>query len=471
MGSGSNVLVEDTQAESSKEQDSDNNTEGKIDLYYEVRKAIHRPNTDPVREHLNWFLKTFEREVVVSKKGPNDVFEAVINQSNLRYVSPAALRNILTEFVVQERTILEPIIADNLNSRGIEYNDFVRYLRGNATNGMELTLLTLSCMLQKTIIAMAEDYVWLTHAQAFEDFDLYFVVFKSGEMSCARKINGDVVTCELPNLANFESASDRQQPYEHSELNRSDLSSGFNPDTHDTHYDGNQSMGKSENTETPTLRDMSSTELRLDGQIGHNSQEEKDNSILNQSNESTGFTFGIESKESVGIDCREKSEDTDNDDASNISCSLLKVKSFGEDLIENDKSLTEEVHGNLVGGDLSTTVDPNEFDKSDISDEHIENSNKCKETEVDGKLSNEEGPFAKNDNGPDEDLTEVPTTDANQIPVSDNTGKIDDTESLNTSDHSKDSSHCDSKIDTTTDSISTGTNINLHRPNLINNKK
>ena len=463
MGSGSNVLVEETQAESSQDRDADNNSEGKIDLYYEVRKAMHRPNTDPVTENLNWFLRTFEREVVVSKKGPNDVFEAVINQSNLRYVSPEALRTILTEFVVQERKILEPIIADNLNSRGIEYNDFVRYLRGNATNGMELTLLTLSCMLQKTIIAMAEDYVWLTHAQAFEDFDLYFVVFKSGDMSCARKINGDVVTCELPHLANFESASDRQEPYEHSELNRSDFSNGFNPDTHDTHYDWNQSMGKSENTDTPTVQDMSSTELTLDCQIGQNS-------ILNQSNESTGFTFGIESKESVGIDSKEKSEDTDNDDGSNISCSLLKVKSIGEDSIENNESLTEDVQGHLVGGDLSTTVDPNELDTSYIPDEHIENTNKCKETEVDGKLSNEEGPFAKNDTVPDEDLTEVPTPDDHQIHVSDNTGKLEDTESLNTSDHSKDSSNCDSKIDTTTDSIATGKNINLDRPNSVNNK-
>ena len=208
---------------------------------------------------------------------------------------------------------------------------------------MELSLLTLSCMLQKTIIAMAEDYVWLTHAQAFEELDLYFVVFKSGEISGARKINGDIVTCELPDLANFESASDRQEPYEHSQLNRSDLSSGFNPDTHNTHYDGNQSMGKSENTDTPTVGDMSSTELTLDGQIGKNSQEQYDNSILNQSNESTGFTFVNESKQSVGSDSRGKSENTDNDDERNISCSLLKVKSVAEDSIDKDTSLTQEV--------------------------------------------------------------------------------------------------------------------------------
>ena len=31
------------------------------------------------------------------------MFEAVINQTNLCYVSPEALRTILTEFVVQER--------------------------------------------------------------------------------------------------------------------------------------------------------------------------------------------------------------------------------------------------------------------------------------------------------------------------------------------------------------------------------
>ena len=266
--------MEETQAGSSQDRDDDNNSEGKLDLYYEVRKAMNRPKTDPVRENLTWFLKTFEREVVVSKKGPNDVFEAVINQTNLRYVSHEALRTTLTEFVVQEQRILEPIIADNLKSRGIEYNDFVRYSRGNATNAIELSLLTLSCMLQKTIIAMAEDYVWLTHAQAFEEFDLYFVVFKSGEISGARKINGEVVSCELPDLANFESASDRQEPYEHSQLNRSDLSSEFNADTRNTHYDGNQSMGKSEDTDTSIVRDMSSTELTLDGQIGKNSQED-----------------------------------------------------------------------------------------------------------------------------------------------------------------------------------------------------
>ena len=155
----------------------------------------------------------------------------------------------------------------------------------------------------------------------------------------------------------------------------------------------------------------------------------------------------------------------------NILCSPLKVKSVAEDSIDKDNSLTLEVDGKLVGGDLSTTVDPNEFDKSDISDEHIENTNKCEPTEVEGKLSTEQGPILKNDDGCDEELTKVPTPDDNQIHVSDNTGKPDDTESLNTSDHSKDSSNCDSKIDTTTDSILTGKNCNLDPPNLGHSKR
>ena len=34
LPSGSNVLVEETQAESSQDRDDDNNSEGKLDLYY-----------------------------------------------------------------------------------------------------------------------------------------------------------------------------------------------------------------------------------------------------------------------------------------------------------------------------------------------------------------------------------------------------------------------------------------------------
>ena len=190
------------------------------ELYYVIGTPISRPKDDPKTENLNWFLTTFEREIVIGDSSPNDLFEAVLSQCDLKNLSAEDLRGILKEYVVQERGTLEPLIRGNLNARNISYNQFVSFLCGNKTSGFDITLKCISFMLKKAIMVIAEDYLWLSHTRPFENFDLLFVLFKGGEFAAAKSRSGTLVQCQLPEIQKY--SQDDDNAYSHEVMNRSD---------------------------------------------------------------------------------------------------------------------------------------------------------------------------------------------------------------------------------------------------------
>ena len=190
------------------------------ELYYVIGTPISRPKDDPKTENLNWFLNTFEREIVIGDSSPNDLFEAVLSQCDLKNLSAEDLRGILKEYVVQERGTLEPLIRGNLNARNISYNQFVSFLCGNKTSGFDITLKCISFMLKKAIMVIAEDYLWLSHTRPFENFDLLFVLFKGGEFAAAKSRSGTLVQCQLPEIQKY--SQDDDNAYSHEVMNRSD---------------------------------------------------------------------------------------------------------------------------------------------------------------------------------------------------------------------------------------------------------
>ena len=113
----------------------------------------------------------------------------------------------------------------NLDARKLKYHDFVKVLERSKSNGLDITFKCLSVMLQKTIIVIAEDYLWLSHQIAFEDFDLFFVMNQDGEVGAVKLWNGDVLHCVLPysDKANSKDNSVKETGYfDYKILNRSD---------------------------------------------------------------------------------------------------------------------------------------------------------------------------------------------------------------------------------------------------------
>ena len=208
-----------TSFESSGDKEKENGTE----LYYVVGTPLPRASSDPDESNLCWFLNHFNRKLKFTSDCCNDIFEAFLIQSDLKYVQPDALRTILINFAVQNREVVEKEINENLKARNISFKDYISFLSGSKTNGMDLTLRCLSLMFGKSVVCLAEDYLWMSHKLKFEEFQILLVMYKGGKFAAAVNIDGEVEHCELPDLMNFESGDARSEPFDHNVLNRSDF--------------------------------------------------------------------------------------------------------------------------------------------------------------------------------------------------------------------------------------------------------
>ena len=128
--------------ENSGGKDKGNSTE----LYYVVGTPLLRSSSDPDESNLCWFLNNYNRKVKFTSDGCNDTFEAFLIQSDLKYVQPDALRTLLINFAIKNREIVEKEINDNLKARNISFKDYISFLNGTKTNGMDITLRCLSLM-------------------------------------------------------------------------------------------------------------------------------------------------------------------------------------------------------------------------------------------------------------------------------------------------------------------------------------
>ena len=195
------------------------------ELYYVIGTPISRPKEDPKTENLNWFLTTFQREIIMGDTSPNDLFESVLAQCDLKNLTPEDLRSILKEYVVQERGTLESLIKANLNARNISYNQYVSFLCGNKTSRFDITLKCISMMLKKAIMVITEHYLWLSHTWPFENFDLLFVLFKGGKFAAAKCLSSTVIQCQLSEIRKYSQDDDnlsQVNAYCHEVMNRSD---------------------------------------------------------------------------------------------------------------------------------------------------------------------------------------------------------------------------------------------------------
>ena len=193
-------------------------------LYSVIGTPLSHLSKDLKSENLSWFLDTFIGEVSMSNPLVSDIFEGFLQQTDLKHIKPEHLHTMLKEYIVQERPVIEPIVKANLKARCMPYNDFVRFLSKNNTNRLDLTSKSLGIIFKKSIMVIAEDYLWLSHTTPFDNFDLLFILFKGSHFASANTHDGSVIQCEMPFIKSFASSTNycAENIFDHKILNRSD---------------------------------------------------------------------------------------------------------------------------------------------------------------------------------------------------------------------------------------------------------
>ena len=296
--------------------------------------------------------------------GCNDIFEAFLIQSDLKYVQPDALRTLLINFAVQNRELVEKEINENLKARNISFKDYIGFLNGSKTNGMDITLRCLSLMFGKSVVCLAEDYLWMSHKLKFEEFQILLVMYKGGKFAAAVDIDGEVEHCELPELLNFESGDARSEPFDHNVLNRSDFNNSNSqivppsPEVRKSknteHLQAEEFMPKeqSENTEmVPDSKLKAKEKDQINGSVQPEDSDSDrtisaDGSLTEDYEETKEMSSGKNPEHDVKVQEKVKESTVKTDE--------------NKETVDNDSSRDKHDTGIVHGeNDLETTVDPN----------------------------------------------------------------------------------------------------------------
>ena len=93
---------------------------------------------------------------------------------------------------VQERCF------QNLRLRGIQLKDYIQKMINRTTNGLDITLLIISMMLELTSLVLYKKYMWVSDYRDLYNCDLYLILNKNGHFKAACPKNGYKIVCQLP---------------------------------------------------------------------------------------------------------------------------------------------------------------------------------------------------------------------------------------------------------------------------------
>ena len=187
-------------------------------IYFAVGTPITQPKWDPSDEHVRWLTKTFNAEEVEQESDKCDIFQALLDQCDIPNISASELRDFMIDFITKQRDIIEPVIANNLKARSLDFEKYVKWMVKGNTNGLDVTLKCISMMLHKAILVLAEDYLWFTHKRDIKNMEIVMILRKDGKFRGVRRMDGKLLQCNLPYLKDWmESQSMKADEYPSSE--------------------------------------------------------------------------------------------------------------------------------------------------------------------------------------------------------------------------------------------------------------
>ena len=187
-------------------------------IYFAVGTPITQPKCDPSDEHVRWSTQTFTAEEVEQESDKCDIFQALFDQCDIPNISASELRDFMIDFITKQRDIIEPVIANNLKARCLNFEKYVKWMVKGNTNGLDVTLKCISMMLRKAILVLAEDYLWFTHKRDIKNMEIVIILRKDGKFRGVRRMDGKLLQCNLPYLKDWmESQSMKGDDYPSSE--------------------------------------------------------------------------------------------------------------------------------------------------------------------------------------------------------------------------------------------------------------
>ena len=187
-------------------------------IYFAVGTPITQPKWDPSDEHVRWLTKTFNAEEVEQESDKCDIFQALLDQCDIPNISASELRDFMIDFITKQRDIIEPVIANNLKARSLDFKTYVKWMVKGNMNGLDVTLKCISMMLSKAILVLAEDYLWFTHKCDIKNMEIVMMLRKDGKFRGVRRMDGKLLQCNLPYLKDWmESQSMKADEYPSSE--------------------------------------------------------------------------------------------------------------------------------------------------------------------------------------------------------------------------------------------------------------
>ena len=188
-------------------------------IYYAIGTPIHNPKYDPKDEHVRWLLQQFSAMEIPQDDKDFDIFQAVMDQTDIYNLEGIDFRDFMLDFIVQHRDLIEPVIVNNLKARSLTFEKYVTFMAKGKTNGLDVTLKCLSMMLRKAIVVLVEDYLWFTHNRPVKEIELAMILRKDGKFTGIRRKDGKLLGCNLPFLKEWMQSQTQNVPPEYSSEN------------------------------------------------------------------------------------------------------------------------------------------------------------------------------------------------------------------------------------------------------------
>ena len=185
-------------------------------IYYSIGTPISNPKTEPKEEHVLWLLEQFRGMEIPQAEDECDIFQSVIDQTDIYNLQSIDLRDFMLDFIVQQRDMMEPVLANNLKARKLTFEGYVNCMAKGKTNGLDLTLKCISMMLRKAIVVLVEDYLWFTHNRPVKEVEIAMILRKNGKFTGIRRRDGKLLGCHLPFLKEWMQSQTQEVPPEYS---------------------------------------------------------------------------------------------------------------------------------------------------------------------------------------------------------------------------------------------------------------
>ena len=92
----------------------------------------------------------------------------------------------------------QELCFQNLRLRGISISDYIQKMINRTTNGLDLTMIIMSRMLDLTTVCLWRKYMWISAETDLHKCDVYLTLMKGGHFSSACPKQGYKIVVKIP---------------------------------------------------------------------------------------------------------------------------------------------------------------------------------------------------------------------------------------------------------------------------------